>query len=123
MVFLNGSILANGDRRDYFDLLPMKRALEIVTAQSCLREFSVLMCELVDDDAKLTNAVVKRSFTWCSYYGAVAWIGRKSALTNASRNISVRAPDGGFDWMKREKVVDIHDTWRLNSKVPNLKFS
>jgi hypothetical protein len=122
MVFLNGSILGNGDRRDYFDLLPMKRALEIVTAQSCLREFSVLMYELVDDNAELTNAVVKRSFTWCSYYGAIAWIGRKSALTEASLNISVRSPDGGFDWMKREKVVDIHDTWRLNSKVPQFEI-
>jgi hypothetical protein len=80
------------------------------------------MCELVDDNAKLTNAVVKRSFTWCSYYGAIAWIGRKSALTEASLNISVRSPDGGFDWMKREKVVDIHDTWRLNSKVPQFEI-
>ena len=51
MVFLNGSILTNGNRRDYFDLLPMKPALEIVTAQSCLREFAVVMYEVVEDDA------------------------------------------------------------------------
>src|SRR5579871_1333589 len=96
MVFLNGSILPNGDRRDYFDLLPMKSALEIVTAQSCLREFAVVMYEVVDDGVYLTNAVVKRSCTWCSFYGAVAWIGTQSALKDARINFPVTSPDGAF---------------------------
>ena len=117
MVFLNGSILPNGDRRDYFDLLPMKPTLEIVNAQALLREFTAVMYEVVDEDAQLTNATVKRSFKWCSYYGAVTWIGRKSALTDASVNISVREPDGGFEWMKKDQVVGVHNTWRLNSTV------
>ena len=117
MVFLNGSIMMNGEHRDYFNLLPMKRALEIVTAQSCVREFAVVMCEVVEDDACLTNAVVRRSFNWCSYYGAVPWIGRKAALKDATINRTTRPPGSGFDWLKREKILGIHEKWRLNSKV------
>ena len=117
MVFINGSILPNGERRDYFDLLCMKSALEIVTAQSCLREFAVVMCEIVDDDAQLTNAVVKRSSNWCSYYGAVTWIGNRSALTDATLSFPVNTPDSAFEWLKREKVMGLHETWRLNAKV------
>ena len=120
MVFLNGSILPNGDRRDYFNLLPMKKALEIVAAESCLREFVAVMYDVVDDDANLTNAVVKRSFKWCKYYGAVTWIGRKSGLKNARINISCCEPDSSFEWMRKEKVVYIHHIWRLNSKVRHL---
>jgi hypothetical protein len=117
MVFINGSILPNGERRDYFDLLCMKSAIEIVTAQSCLREFAVVMCEIIDDDAQLTNAVVKRSSNWCGYYGAVTWIGNKSALTDATLNFPVNTPDSAFEWLKREKVMDLHEIWRLNAKV------
>jgi len=117
MVFINGSILPNGERRDYFDLLCMRSALEIVTAQSCLREFAIVMCEIVDDDAQLTNAVVRRSSNWCSYYGAVTWIGKRSALTDATLSFPVNTPDSAFEWLKREKVMDLHEIWRLNAKV------
>jgi hypothetical protein len=122
MVFVNASIMPNGDRRDYFDLLPMKRALEIVTARSCIREFAVLMCEIVNDDARLTNAVVKRCFSWCSYYGAVNWIGPKAALKDPRVNCGVSCPASGFEWLKLDKVMDIHEIWRLNSKVRRLKI-
>ena len=117
VIFVNGSILRDGSRRDYMQLLPMKPALEAATGQSCLREFAILMYEPIDDDAALSNAVVKRSFTWCSYYGALPWIGRVSAVTNARKNFPTEAPDGAFDWIKKDKVVAIHETWRTNSKV------
>jgi hypothetical protein len=117
VIFVNGSILQNGSRRDYMQLLQMKPALEAATGQSCLREFSILMYEPVDDDAELSNAVVKRSFTWCSYYGALPWVGRISAIADAKKNIPMQAPDGAFDWIKKDKVVAIHETWRNNSKV------
>ena len=116
-VFINGSILPHGERRDYFDLSCMKSALEIVTAQSCLSDFAVVMCEIIDDGAQLTNAVVKRSANWCSYYGAVTWIGKRSALTNATLNFTINTPDSAFEWLKKEKVMDLHETWRLNAKV------
>lgn len=117
VVFINGAITRFGGRRDYMELIPMKKALEAATGQSCLREFAIGMCDIVDDDAVLPNAVVKRSFTWCGYYGAIPWVGRTAALTDATQNHAVICPDGAFDWLKRDKVVDIHEVWRLNCSV------
>ena len=115
VIFMNGAIMPNGERRDYFNMICMKPALEIVMAQSCLRDFAVLMCELVDEEP--TNAVVKRTFKWCSFYGAVAWIGTRAALEDAERNVPVKQPEGAFEWLKQETVMEIHETWRMNSKV------
>ena len=117
VVFVNGATTRTGERRDYFQLIPMKKALEAATGQSCLREFAIGMCDIVDDDAILPNAVVKRSFTWCGYYGAIPWVGRTAALTDPTKNHAVICPDGAFDWLKRDKVVDIHEAWRLNFRV------
>ena len=117
MIFVNGSILSNGQRRDYFDLLPMKKALDAATGQACLREFTILMCDIVEDGAMLSNAVIRRSFTWCGYYGAIPWVGRRSTLTDASKNFVVDSPDSAFAFLKRDRVVDIHAAWRLNSTV------
>lgn len=118
VIFMNAAILPNGERRDYFNMICMKPALEIVMAQSCLRDsFAVLMCELVEDDSFPTNAVIKRTFKWCSFYGAVPWIGTRAALTDASKNAPIKKPDGAFEWLKQENVMEIHETWRLNSKV------
>jgi hypothetical protein len=122
VIFVNGSILRDGCRRDYMNLLPMKPALEAATRQSCLREFSILMYEPVDDDAELSNAVVKRTFTWCSYYGAIPWIGRVSEVMNAGKNRPMECPDGAFEWIKKDKVVAIHETWRTNSKVQSTRI-
>jgi hypothetical protein len=117
VVFINGSILPNGERRDFFNLLGMKRALEIVAAQSCLREFAVLMCEIIHDACTPTNAVIKRGFSWCDYYGGIVWIGHQVALTDASKNFFIQKPDGAYDWLKREAVIDVQEVWRLNKKV------
>jgi hypothetical protein len=119
VVFINGAIIPNGERRDYFNMLSMKNALEIVTAQSCLREFAVLMCEIYD--TRPANAVVKRSFKWSSFYGAVSWIGSRDALKDAEMNTFVQQPDGAFEGLKREDVIDIHEIWRNNSKVHSLE--
>src|SRR5271154_4671132 len=117
VVFINAAIMPNGERRDYFNMLSMKTALEIVTAQSCIREFAVLMCEIVDDESTLMNAVVKRTFKWCRFYGAVAWIGFRAALKDATQNTVVKEPNAAFEWLKRHSVLDIHEIWRTNSKV------
>ena len=73
------------------------------------------MCEVYDTPP--ANAVVKRSFKWSSFYGAVSWIGSREALTHAEENTFVQQPDGAFEWLKREDVIDIHEIWRNNSKV------
>lgn len=117
MVFVNGSVMSSGERRDYFELLPMRKALDSATSQACLREFTILMCDIVEDEAVLANAVLRRSFTWCGYYGAIPWVGKRSSLTDASRNFVVDSPDSAFAFLKKDRVVDVHTTWRLNSTV------
>jgi len=116
-VFINGSIMPNGERRDFFNLLSMTPGIEAASGQACIREFAVLMCEIVDDDCWPSNAVIKRSFTWMNYYGAIAWIGRRAALTDTSQNAFVGQPDGAFEFPKRERVIGVHDHWRMNTKV------
>jgi hypothetical protein len=117
VVFINGSILPNGERRDFFNLMSMQRALEIVFAQSCLREFAVLMCEIIDDECTATNAVIKRSFSWTSFYTAIPWIGHRASLTDAAKHEFIQPPDGAFDFLKRADVIDIQESWRFNAKV------
>lgn len=117
MLFVNGSIMPNGERRDYPRFLPMKTALDLAASQTFNRDFSLLMCEIIDDGASVTNAVLRRSFNWCGYFGAILWIGPRDALTNASKNVPVQSPDSAFAWLKNDKVVEIHDNWRLNYKV------
>jgi hypothetical protein len=117
MMFVNGSIMANGERRDYPNLVPMKTALDVATSQSCSRDFTILMCEIIDDEVPLTNAVVRRAFTWSSYFGAMLWVGRRSTIFDSTKNFIVQSPDSAFAWLKKDKVVNIHDKWRHNCKV------
>ena len=117
VLFINATIMPDGDRRDFFNLLSMKTALETVAGQSCLREFAFLTCEIVDDEYALTNAILERSFKWCKFYGATSWIGPRAALINASQNFPVQQPNGAFEWLKREAVINIHEIWRFNSKA------
>ena len=117
MMFVNGSIMSNGERRDYPNFLPMKKALELATNRTLNHDFAVLMCEILDDTSLLTNSVLVRSFNWCGYFGAILWIGRRHALSDASENVPVQPPDSAFRWLKTDKVVAIHDKWRLNHKV------
>jgi hypothetical protein len=116
-VFMNGSLLPDGERRDYFDLIPMRRALETMTGQSILRDFPIFFCEILENDKTPTTATLKRTWKWNKYYGAIAWIGSRDALTDASKNIPVGEPDGGFDWLKRDDVVEVQEAWRFNTKV------
>lgn len=109
MMFINGSIMSNGERRDYANFLPMKTALELATNQTFNHDFAVLMCEILDDTCLLTSSVLVRSFNWCGYFGAILWIGRRHALSDASENLPVHPPDSAFRWLKTDKVVAIHD--------------
>lgn len=117
IVFVNGSIMSNGERRDYPNFIGMKKALDIATKESFFRDFTIMMCEIIDDDAALTNAVLTRSFKWCAYLGALVWIGRHSALSDASKWAPVPSPDSAFSWLKNDRVVEVHDKWRLNCKA------
>lgn len=121
LVVRNGSVLTTGERRDYFKMANMRTTIQAMVGQACLREFSTMVWDAVDAEVELSHAVVRRTYSWCSFYGALVWIGRQSALYDATTNTIPPRPLGAFDWLKTEKVMKFHDVWRLNPKVRFLK--
>ena len=117
LVVRNASILPQGERRDFFNMAKMKSTIKAMVEQSCLRPFSIMMWETIDDEVELSHAVVRRSLNWCKFYGALAWIGKQSSLSDTAKNVVTREPLGAFDWLKDEDIMHLHETWRLNPKV------
>ena len=122
VVIRNGTILTDGERRDYFQMTSMKHAVKAFVSQSCYRQFVVMLWELHDDDIKVSNAVVKRSFNWCNFYSAISWIGPTMALYDAAICKPTQEPLGAFSWLKDSRVMKIQDAWRTNSKVRELSI-
>ena len=115
----NGSILADGDRRNFFQMADMRPALRNLVARSS-RDPIIMLWETIDDDVELKPAVAKRSFTWCKFYNAISWIGPKAALIDAgiaATKTVTEEPSAALMWLKRDEVMKVHDTWRLNDKV------
>ena len=117
VVVRNGTILPNGERRDFFQMEKMKSTVKEFVTQSCLRQFTVMMWETVEEGVTVSNAVAKRSFSWSSYYGALAWIGTKSALHDPALACACQEPLPAFQWLKEAEVMSVHDKFRSTSHV------
>ncbi|OCL10264.1 glycosyltransferase family 4 protein [Glonium stellatum] len=122
IVVRNGTILPNGERRDFFAMDKMKSTTKAFVSQSCLRSFTVMMWETVDDDVKLSHAVARRSHMWCGYHGALTWIGPAISLKDASKNRPYDEPLAAFQWLKDRRVMNIHEVFR-SARVLNPKTS
>ncbi|KAF2758815.1 hypothetical protein EJ05DRAFT_365757 [Pseudovirgaria hyperparasitica] len=122
VVVRNATILEDGERRDFFDMDKMKTTTKAFVAQACLRPFTVMMWETVRNDIALSHAVVKRSFMWCGYHGALVWIGSESALTNAVENVPKTDPIASFQWLKENRVMKIHETLRSTRNLDAVDF-
>ncbi|KUJ20420.1 glycosyltransferase family 4 protein [Mollisia scopiformis] len=114
LVLRNGTISANGEERDAFQMSQMRTTIKAFISQACLRSFVVLLWETLEDDASPLNAVMRRSYQWSSFYSALPWIGTKSALTSAELSLVQEEPLAAFDWLKELRVMKIHDKWRFN---------
>ena len=117
LVVRNGTISANGEERDAFQMAKMRTTIKAFVSQACLRSFVVLLWETLEDDARPLNAVVKRSYQWSRFYSALPWIGSKSALISAQLCLDQEEPLGAFDWLKELKVMKLHEKWRSNYMV------
>ena len=67
IVCRNGTIRADGDRQNYFQMTEMRTAMRTVAAQRVWHGPPIMMWETVDDGVELQYAVVQRSFNWCRY--------------------------------------------------------
>ncbi|KAL4937830.1 hypothetical protein BDV06DRAFT_202134 [Aspergillus oleicola] len=125
VVYRNGTILENGDRRNYFQMEKMRTVMRVVAAQKPIGESTLAMWETVEDNVELQHDVLHRSYKWCNYNSAMSWIGPQAALTDAkvaSRKTVVHEPIGALMWMKDEKALEAHDIWRQNGKVVRLPY-
>ncbi|TVY84657.1 hypothetical protein LSUE1_G001270 [Lachnellula suecica] len=120
IVIRNGTISANGEERDAFQMAEMRPTIKAFVSQACLRSFVVLLWETFEGDARPLNAVVKRSYQWARFYSALPWIGARSALTSAELSLHQEEPLGAFDWLKELRVMKFHDKWRSNKNVSPL---
>ncbi|KAF2471083.1 uncharacterized protein BDR25DRAFT_342843 [Lindgomyces ingoldianus] len=112
VVVRNGTILRNGERRDFFAMDKMKTTTKAFVSQSCLRPFIVMMWDTVEDDAYLSHAVARRAHMWCSYHGAIPYLARQGAITDISQVRSCEEPLAAFQWLKDRKVMGVHEKFR-----------
>jgi hypothetical protein len=112
LVIRSALILENGERRDCFGMETLRTTLKAFVSQSCLRDFTVLIWDTLGDDVVLSNAILKRTFSWCSFYSAVPWIGSQSALFDESIEVVPFEPLSAFDWLKEPCVMELHELWK-----------
>ncbi|KAF2837347.1 glycosyltransferase family 4 protein [Patellaria atrata CBS 101060] len=103
----NGTILENGEPRDYFTMEKLRSTTRAFVGQSCLRPFLVMMWEALDDDVSLSHAVMKRSYSWCSYHGAVTWISFTKGLKNVKYCKPSCEPIAAFQWLKENRTMKL----------------
>jgi hypothetical protein len=123
LVIRNGLIHPNGERRDCFDMESLRVTVKAFVSQACLRNFTVLIWETLHDDVVPSNAVLRRTYTWCNFNSALLWIGSNKAVFDASVNAVKFEPLSAFDWLKEHRVMELHDLWRNNKKVSAIQFT
>ncbi|KKK15232.1 hypothetical protein AOCH_000368, partial [Aspergillus ochraceoroseus] len=120
VVYRNGTILPNGDRRNYFQMAAMRTVMRVVAAQKPIGGSTLAMWDAVDDSVEITHDVLHRSSKWCNYNSAMSWIAPQAALTDAriaSGKTIVQEPIGAMMWLKGADALEAHDIWRKNEKV------
>lgn len=120
LVYRNGTIRPDGDRQNYFQMTAMRAVMRAMAGQRVSHNPALVMWETVDDGVPLQHAVATRTFNWCLYYCAVCWIGHASALTDAEAAKSETLPAkplGALMWLKNDKNMNAHNTWRANDQV------
>jgi hypothetical protein len=117
VIVRSGTILSNGERRDYFGMDKMKTTTKAFVSQACQRPFLTMMWDTIDDEADLSHAVVRRAHMWCSYHGAVPYFTRRQALISIYDIRSCQEPLAAFQWLKTRRVMNVHDKYRSTRKV------
>lgn len=117
LVIRNASILPNGEKRDYFEMADMQSTIKAFVSEACTRDFVVMIWETVDDNAVVSNAVIRRSLQWCSFYSALCWTCRHSALYDTTLSTKTIEPLSAFGWLKHADTMAAHTYWRLNTDI------
>jgi hypothetical protein len=119
VIVRNGTIMTDGNRRDYFEMDKMKTTTKAFVSQACQRPFLTMMWDTIDDEVDLSHAVVRRAHMWCSYHGAIPYFTRRQALTSIFDIRSCEEPLAAFQWLKTRRVMTVHDKYRTTRTVSN----
>lgn len=122
-VVRNGTIMLNGERRDFFDMDKMKTTTKSFVSQACQRPFLTMMWDTIEDDASLSHAVVRRAHMWCNYHGAITYFPRRRALTAMDSIVHCQEPLAAFQWLKQRKVMDVHERYRTARAVSLILYA
>lgn len=120
VVYRNGTILPNGDRRNYFQMEKMRTVMRVIAAQKPIGDSTLAMWDTVDDGVEISHEVLHRSYKWCNYNSAMSWIAPRAALMNAkvaSDKTVIHEPIGAMMWLKDEQTMASHNIWRENEFV------
>ncbi|CAG8959327.1 hypothetical protein HYFRA_00013097 [Hymenoscyphus fraxineus] len=118
LVCRNGTIMPNGERRNYFQMADMRLPLRALAAQTT--GATVMMWESVDNHVELDHAVVTRSYNWCRFSSALSWIGHNIATLDADyaeAHTVVGEPLGAMMWLKSENIMEAQKIWNANDRI------
>lgn len=116
----NGTILYNGDRRNYFQMNNMRRTQRALAKLMSLGGKTLMMWETIDDQVDLAHSVIQRSYNWCRFNTTVSWIGPELALKDAdvAAEKSIKEePLRAMMWLKSNEIMAVHDIWRQNYQI------
>ncbi|KAF3390281.1 hypothetical protein F1880_008989 [Penicillium rolfsii] len=117
LVIRNASIMPDGEKRDYFQMEKLQSTIKAFVSEACMRDFVVLAWETVNNDIALSNAIVRRSIQWCSFYSAISWIGPEASLKDSDLNTPITEPLPAFGWLKEAEIMKAHEIWRANREI------
>lgn len=117
LVIRNASIMPDGEKRDYFQMESLQSTIKAFVSEACMRDFVVLAWETVNNDVTLSNAIVRRSIQWSSFYSAVSWIGSEASLADSDLSTPTTEPLPAFGWLKEAEIMKAHELWRSNRDI------
>lgn len=117
LIIRNGLIWQNGERRDCFDMDKMRPTIKAFMVQNCLRPFTTIMWEELDDSDVASIAVLRRAHSWHNFHGTLSWISSTHALFHLDTTPSALVPMSAFTWLKEAEVGRLHNIWKGNQTV------
>lgn len=116
----NSLVKANGERQDYFDMESFRLTVKAFMSQACIRDFSVLAWEALDDGVLLSNAILKRTFDWCNFHSVIPFIGPSATSLDKAIDNACIEPLSAFEWLKQPQVIELQLMWNSYKTVSTL---
>lgn len=123
LVIRNALISVDGQATDCFDMEKLRPTVKAFVSQACLRPFTVLSWETLDNGISPSPAILKRTFAWCNFHNVVPWVGPFGALFDLSIDVVKLEPLSAFDWLKQPRVMELHELWRNHKSVSIYKLN